>query len=107
MLASQSRLGIGRLNADGTLDASFNPGATGDVLSLALQADGKVLAGGNFTVLGGQMRTNIGRLSSSSAALQTLSVNGTATTAIWSRSGSGPEIERVTFEQSTDGINYS
>src|SRR5713226_8448510 len=52
-LGGQSRLCIGRLNADGTLDTSFNPGADYLVNSLAVQADGKILAGGSFTTLGG------------------------------------------------------
>src|SRR5439155_548669 len=43
---------IGRLNADGTLDTSFNPGANLAVLALAIEADGKILVGGNFTTLG-------------------------------------------------------
>ncbi len=39
-----------RLNADGTRDATFNTGTgfDGDVTSLAVQADGKVLVGGAF-----------------------------------------------------------
>ena len=58
---------IGRLNADGTLDTSFNPGADSNVASLALQADGKILVGGDFTTLGGggtgtTTRNRIGRL---------------------------------------------
>ena len=41
--------GLVRLNADGTIDASFtNPYVNGGVYSLALQADGRVLVGGNF-----------------------------------------------------------
>src|SRR6266436_1489934 len=62
-LGGQSRNYIGRLNADGTLDTGFFPGADGyAVYSLAVQADGEVLVGGEFTSLGGQSRTNIGRL---------------------------------------------
>jgi uncharacterized delta-60 repeat protein len=61
-LGGQSRTNIGRLNADGTLDMSFNPGANWIVNSLAVQADGKILVGGVFTSLGGQLRHNIGRL---------------------------------------------
>ena len=61
-LGGQSRNYIGRLNADGTLDTSFNPGASNYVSSLAVQADGRILVGGGFTTLGGQSRTNIGRL---------------------------------------------
>jgi len=61
-LAGQSRFNIGRLNADGTLDTRFNPGADSIVHSLAMQADGKILVGGYFTTLGGQSRNYIGRL---------------------------------------------
>ena len=53
---------LGRLNADGTVDTSFNPGADGGVQSLAVQADGKILVGGQFATLGGQRRDTIGRL---------------------------------------------
>src|SRR5207249_3156817 len=61
-LGGQNRNYIGRLNSDGTLDATFNPGANGWVYSLAMQADGKILVGGNFRSLGGQSRNFIGRL---------------------------------------------
>ena len=57
---------IGRLNADGSLDISFNPGANDVVDAMALQADGKILVGGVFTALGGgdrhDARNRIGRL---------------------------------------------
>src|SRR5258708_29367456 len=61
-LGGQSRLGIGRLNADGTLDTRLHRGTDGEVISLALQSDGKILVGGRFTTLGGQSRNYIGRL---------------------------------------------
>src|SRR5438132_8871521 len=39
---------IARLNPDGTLDTAFDPNATGsEVDSIAVQADGKILAGGD------------------------------------------------------------
>jgi len=46
-----NRSRIARLNADGTLDASFNPpgGPNGDVYDIVLQADGKIVIGGDFT----------------------------------------------------------
>ncbi len=55
---------IARLNRDGTLDGSFDPGAgASDVIySLALQADGNVLLGGGFTDFGGTPRNGIARL---------------------------------------------
>jgi uncharacterized delta-60 repeat protein len=61
-LGGQSRTNIGRLNADGTLDSGFNPGASGILQSLALQSDGKILVGGNFGTLGGQPCNYLGRL---------------------------------------------
>ncbi|MEI6395962.1 MAG: immunoglobulin domain-containing protein, partial [Verrucomicrobiota bacterium] len=65
-LGGQTRIGIARLNADGSLDSEFNPGVNyyggGLVSSLAVQADGKILVAGPFTTLGGQARNYIGRL---------------------------------------------
>jgi len=46
--ASVRRMYIARLNADGTLDAGFDPWATASVLSLIVQPNGKILVGGNF-----------------------------------------------------------
>jgi uncharacterized delta-60 repeat protein len=53
---------IGRLNTDGTIDASFNPEADGTVYALAVQPDGKILVGGSFGRMNGQMRYLIARL---------------------------------------------
>jgi len=56
---------IARLNADGTLDTSFNPNANSTVNSIALQADGKILVGGFFSgagSIGGATRNFIARL---------------------------------------------
>ena len=61
-LCGQPRLFIGRVNADGTLDSAFDPGADGGVQSLALQTDGKILVGGEFSTLCGQPRPFLGRL---------------------------------------------
>jgi uncharacterized delta-60 repeat protein len=56
--------GIARLNADGGLDGSLNPGASidGRVGALVVQPDGKVLIGGFFTEVNGTNRNNIARL---------------------------------------------
>ena len=40
---------IARLNSDGTLDSGYDPEANGAVSALALQSDGRVVAGGSFT----------------------------------------------------------
>jgi len=61
-LGGEVRARIGRLNADGTLDADFNPGANGTVYALVVQADGKIVVGGSFTTLGGETHNFIGRL---------------------------------------------
>jgi uncharacterized delta-60 repeat protein len=56
---------IARLNADGTMDASFNPPGTGvsyPIISLAIQADGNFLIGGTFTNINGTSRKFIARL---------------------------------------------
>jgi uncharacterized delta-60 repeat protein len=61
---SVSRNNIGRLNANGTLDGSFNPGsgADGAVRKVALQTDGKVIAVGWFTNINGVNRNYVARL---------------------------------------------
>ncbi|NLT41911.1 MAG: delta-60 repeat domain-containing protein, partial [Anaerolineae bacterium] len=43
-------------------DDGFNPGANEAVAALAVQPDGKILVGGNFTTLGGEPRQRLGRL---------------------------------------------
>ena len=57
-----ARNNIARLNADGTLDTAFDPNANGNVYSIAVQTDGKILVGGIFTNIGGQTRNRIARL---------------------------------------------
>ena len=75
------------------------------VYSIAVQTDGKILAGGAFTSIGGQPRSLLARLSNDTAALQNLAV--TQTTVTWTRGGSSPQFTRVTFESSTDNVNYT
>jgi uncharacterized delta-60 repeat protein len=60
---------IARLNANGTLDATFDPGSgfNDDVLALALQPDGKVIVGGDFSSFNGTGRNGIARLTSGGA----------------------------------------
>ena len=102
--ASQTRNRFARLNADGTVDA-FDPGASNVVLAIALQADGKILVGGSFDGIAGQARSGFARLANDTAAIQNLAVTPTSVT--WTRSGAAPELSRVTFERSTDGVNYT
>jgi uncharacterized delta-60 repeat protein len=58
------RNSVALLNPDGTLDTKFNPGtgANGPVYALALQADGTIILGGDFTVFNNTPRQNLVRL---------------------------------------------
>ena len=106
-VASSSRNQIARVQSEGTLDNSFNPGANSTVIGLALQEDGQVLIGGQFSKLypdgGGAtpIRLRLGRVFNEPAT-QDLSILDT-TRISWIRGGSSPEVSQVTFELSTDG----
>jgi uncharacterized delta-60 repeat protein len=73
----QDRRGIVRLNADGTLDRTFDPGSgvaasgsPGAVNQVAIQpADGKILIGGPFDSVDGITRNRIARLHGGEAPL--------------------------------------
>lgn len=58
------RSGIARLEANGLLDTSFDPGsgANATVATIALQADGRMILGGAFQTENGTARQNIARL---------------------------------------------
>jgi len=58
----QERNNLARFNADGSLDAGFNPSVNNDVLAILPQPDGKILIGGEFTIVGGETRSKIARL---------------------------------------------
>ncbi|HEY6144416.1 MAG TPA: T9SS type B sorting domain-containing protein [Flavobacterium sp.] len=64
---------IARLNTDGTIDSGFNPGLqfsydnngvnlSGDINTISLQTDGKIIIGGWFDHINGILRNNIARL---------------------------------------------
>ena len=85
--------GITRRNADGSLDANFNPGTSwgGAVRSIAVQTDGNVLISGNFTTVKGVLRPRVARLLGDSA---------TPSLSIASASAS------VTLSWPTSGLNF-
>ena len=58
---------VARLNADGTLDAAFNPNANSWVTCMSLRSDGKIFIGGLFTSVG----------ASSGGSLALLNADGT------------------------------
>ncbi|MFN3640009.1 MAG: delta-60 repeat domain-containing protein, partial [Flavobacterium sp.] len=55
---------IARLNTDGSLDTTFDPGsgANGTISSATIQPDGKIIIGGDFTNYNDIPRSRIARL---------------------------------------------
>lgn len=54
-----SRIRIAKLHENGSLDQTFDPGigADGDIQSVSLQGDGKIIIGGEFTSYNGIGKT--------------------------------------------------
>jgi uncharacterized delta-60 repeat protein len=80
---SSSSVRLARLFSNGTLDATFFPtgsGVSGTVLALAVQTDGSIVIGGDFTSINGTARNRIARLNSNGTAdgsfLPTNSIDG-------------------------------
>jgi uncharacterized delta-60 repeat protein len=61
---STGRIRLARLNTDGTLDAGFmvSAGANLIIRCMALQSDGKIIIGGNFTTYAGVTHNRIARV---------------------------------------------
>lgn len=59
------RANLFRLNADGTLDVDWNPGADDTVNILAVDSIDAVFAGGAFASIGGQSRAGLAKISGS------------------------------------------
>jgi uncharacterized delta-60 repeat protein len=55
---------IARLNSDGSVDLTFNPGSgvNGPVAELGLQPDGKIVIGGDFGLVNGSSQARVARL---------------------------------------------
>ncbi len=64
LISGETKNGIARFNADGTLDMNFNTksGTSGQVSAIGLQSDGKIIIGGVFSNYAGQSVGNIARL---------------------------------------------
>jgi uncharacterized delta-60 repeat protein len=101
---------LAQLNADGSIDADYVPDPNmpdNTVQSLLLQPDGKHLIGGEFTSLDAYTRRRLARITPTRPAIQRLDINATGTLVSWIRTGSCPELDRVTFEQSSDGATWT
>ncbi len=71
---------IVRLNSDGSVDTTFNPGtgANSWIRTTLIQPNGKILIGGNFTIFNGVIRNYIARINSD-GSLDTTFNPGTGT----------------------------
>ncbi len=86
------KVGIVRLNADGTLDANFNNESfNGTVRTLGLQSDGKIIVGGSFFLINNIVRRRIVRLT----------VNGALDTSFNTGEGADSFIQSLALQ--TDG----
>ncbi len=77
---------IARLNMDGSLDSTFDSGigVNNTIFSMALQPDGKVLIGGNFTSFNGISRNRIARLNADGTIDSTFNPGTGANSIVWS-----------------------
>jgi uncharacterized repeat protein (TIGR01451 family)/uncharacterized delta-60 repeat protein len=87
------RAGVARLNSDGTLDTGFSPGAgaTNAVRALAIQLDGRVLAGGSFTNFNGYALNHIARLN----------INGQVDTSFNVGAGTDDTVDAIVVQPDT------
>lgn len=69
---------VARLNVNGSLDATFNPGAGANstVRAFAIQANGSVLVGGDFSLINGAVEIALGRVTPAGAVDGTFSPGG-------------------------------
>jgi uncharacterized delta-60 repeat protein len=97
-----ARNSLARLNSNGSLDTSFNPGSGSNGIStMALQANGKLLIGGSFGGYNGVAQTFLARVLNDPASQ--IVATRSASRIEWLRGGSAPEIEQVFFDFSADG----
>ena len=79
-----NRARLARLNLDGTLDTGYNAGLGPDsgVNAIALQPDGRLIIGGDFTSVGGSLRSRIARLLADGSLDTSFSVGSGANSSI-------------------------
>jgi uncharacterized delta-60 repeat protein len=94
--AGTLRNGVARLNTDGSLDGSFDPGygANGSVLSTAIQPDGKILIAGAFTTYNNTNVNYVARLNTDGSLDTTFNP------------GVGPSGEVNSIAVDTNGVIY-
>ncbi len=101
------RPSIAMLNSGGSVNPTFQNTSPNDVmLAMNIREDGKLLVGGYFTSISGQSRNQFAALTRTTGPpIYGLTAGPSSIT--WYRDGIAPEINRVVFEHSTDGVNYT
>jgi len=81
-----NRAGIARVNADGSLDPTFNPGtgANGTVWSVLVQSDGRIIIGGEFTSYNSQPANYVARLNNDGSLDTTFNTSNLITGPVYS-----------------------
>ena len=98
-----ARGGIARLNVDGSLDGSFDPGSgisgvSGEsggspaVFTLALQADGKIILGGSFLAVNGRVHPSLARLNRDGTLDETFNAK------VGGLGHNGPDVRQVVVQ---------
>jgi uncharacterized delta-60 repeat protein len=97
---------ISRLDGDGNLDASFNPGsgADGVIYSMAVQSDGKILIGGGFRNFNGVSRGGIARLQNPPQLLNPVLSNNVFRVSVATLTGRSYFLE---FKDSLNGSTWT
>jgi uncharacterized delta-60 repeat protein len=104
-IGGESRNFLARLyGATGLADA-YDPEPNAGVTALCLLTDGKVLAGGRFTAIGGRSRSHLARLTNDKASLQNLLV--TPNRISWTTGGALPDLFQASFDYSLNGYDYT
>lgn len=98
---------IRRLNANGSVDPTFDPQPDGAVSAITLQTDGRVIVAGAFGRMGSLVRPGLARLAATSPAGYAFSMNASRTAITWSRGGTATELSSVTFARSDDAITWT
>mgnify|MGYP000465537001 FL=1 len=89
-----ARKGIARLNSDGSVDQTFNPGSgvVGNVYNIMIQQDGKIMITGDFTQYNNIQKKYITRLNSDGSLDTSFNI-----------AGSGPSQGVFSITQQNDG----
>lgn len=104
-----ARTNIARLNADGSLDGSFQNGFSGAnniVRAIVVQPDGKVLIGGSFTNVNGVSRNGIARLNAD-GSLDTNFVSAASSVLCIAPQADGKVLVGGGWNASTGTVNYA